>query len=403
MSQCIIGVVMQKLSDLQTGKCDGVRHLALREGLSVFPEEILRLSDTLEILDLSGNRLRSLPDSFERLSRLRIAFFSFNDFETFPEVLGRCPSLEMIGFKSNLIAHVPENALPERLRWLILTDNRLRSLPGSLGLRPRLQKLMLSCNRLERLPDLSRCESLELVRVANNALSCVPDELLLLPRLSWLAFSGNPFCAKRRSGGKPISWNDLSVGEKVGEGASGIVYRASPKNSAKPRDVALKIFKGPATSDGCVRDEIFATFAAGSHPNLLPALGRLVDHPDGADGLVLDLVPPGFHGLAAPPSFESCTRDVYDGARRPDDRTARKIFCAMSSALASLHDRGISHGDFYAHNILVNGEGDAILGDFGAAGFLGDLPAHQADAMIEVERRALRVLESELFSATITQ
>lgn len=387
---------MHTLSDLRAGKYRGTRHLVLKENLATFPEEILALADTLEILDLSGNHLRTLPDSFARLVNLRVAFFSFNEFETFPEVLALCLRLEMVGFKSNRISSVPDNALPQPLRWLILTDNRLQSLPSSLGLRIRLQKLMLAGNRLTSLPDLSRCINLELVRISDNALESLPDWLLSLPRLAWLAFSGNPFCSGRPQSAPGISWNELAVEGKIGEGASGLVYRAVWKSSSGERDVAVKIFRNCVTSDGRTSDELTATFAAGSHRSLVPVIGRLEGHPAGAEGLVLALIPDGFRNLAAPPSFDSCTRDVYSNGGRLSARASAKIVDEMTALLDSLHARGICHGDFYAHNMLVNDAGDVLLGDFGAAGFLDDLPRHQAQAMIGIERRALGILETEL-------
>jgi len=384
------------LADLRSAPVDGIRHLVLSEGLDRFPEEIFDHSETLEILDLSGNRLHSLPDSFARLSKLRIAFFSANDFETFPEILGRCPSLEMVGFKSNRIALVPEDALPERLRWLILTDNLLHALPASLGNRPRLQKLMLAGNCLESLPDLSRCGNLELARLSANRLPFLPDSLLELPRLSWLAFSGNPFCRPHHPDSRSISWSDLALEEKIGEGASGVVFRAIWHAPAGSQEVALKVFKGGVTSDGRTSDEEAATLAVGTHPHLVPILGRLEGHPDGLEGLVLELIPAEFRTLARPPSFESCTRDVYPAESRPSRQAAQNIAKGMSSLLEHIHEHGVCHGDLYAHNILVNDGGHALLGDFGAAGFLDDLPRAQAQAVIEIERRALRTLESEL-------
>lgn len=390
---------MDTLSDLRDGKLQGATELRLKADLDTFPPEIFNLADSLEILDLSGNRLRELPEGFERLAKLRIAFFSGNDFETFPEALGRCPSLEMVGFKSNRISVVAETALPERLRWLILTDNLLPSLPASLGKRARLQKLMLAGNRLEHLPDLSRCENLELARLSANRLSKLPDALFELPRLTWLAYSGNPFCRIRNPDARTIPWHRLRLEERIGEGASGVVFRAILQSPMEEREVAVKVFKGGVTSDGRTSDEEAATLAAGVHPHLVPVLGRFSGHPQGLDGLVLELVPEQFRALAGPPNFESCTRDEYRRDAKPDPETAHRIVEGMRSLLGHLHGRGICHGDLYAHNILVDEDGHALLGDFGAAGFLDDLPHGHAMSMIECEQRALRVLSEELANA----
>jgi len=113
--------------------------------------------------------------------------------------------------------------------------------------------------------------------------------------------------------------------------------------------------------------------------------------------LVFELIPSGYRSLAKPPSFESCTRDVYPEGARPSSEAAKAILAGMHSLLSHLHGRGICHGDFYAHNILVDDRGHALLGDFGAAGFLDDLPARQAMRMIDCENRALAILREELF------
>lgn len=184
---------MHSLEQLRRGELAGIRRLDLAADLSEFPEEIFALADSLEVLNLSGNRLRALPHDLSRLHRLKVLFCSDNHFETLPEALGDCPQLEMVGFKSNRIEQVPAAALPARLRWLILTDNRIEALPQALGERPRLQKLMLAGNRLSELPQsLAALHQLELLRIAANRLDALPDWLLQLPRLAWLAFAGNP-------------------------------------------------------------------------------------------------------------------------------------------------------------------------------------------------------------------
>lgn len=185
---------MHTLEQLRSGALKGIKRLDLSAGLTEFPPEIFELADSLEILNLSDNLLCQLPDDLDRLCHLRILFCSANRFVEFPTVLQKCKSLEMVGFKSNQICHVPEGALPRLLRWLILTDNRLESLPDDLGDCLRLQKLMLAGNRLRALPaSLANCTELELLRISANTLEQMPAWISGHPKLAWLAFGGNPF------------------------------------------------------------------------------------------------------------------------------------------------------------------------------------------------------------------
>jgi len=75
---------MHTLEQLRSGALAGVTRLTMRCGLTEFPREIYTLADSLEILDLSGNALRALPDDLQRLHKLRIIFCSDNQFEELP-------------------------------------------------------------------------------------------------------------------------------------------------------------------------------------------------------------------------------------------------------------------------------------------------------------------------------
>ena len=121
---------MHSLEQLRSGELAGISRLDLCCNLTDFPDEIFSLANSLEVLNLSGNRLSTLPADLARLHKLRIVFCSDNLFTSVPEVLGRCTQLEMIGFKCNRIQHLPAAALPPALRWLILTDNQLQQLPA---------------------------------------------------------------------------------------------------------------------------------------------------------------------------------------------------------------------------------------------------------------------------------
>ena len=395
---------MHTLEDLESGALAGARHVRLTHlGLSTFPRALFTLADTLELLDLSGNPISALPDDFARFAQLRIFFASNCAFTTLPRVLGQCPQLEMVGFKACHIADVPADSLPPRLRWLILTDNRVTTLPDSLGQRPRLQKLMLSCNQLQALPDLSGCRNLELLRIASNQFRAIPATVLQLPALAWPAIAGNPITQKSEllalaaPAQTAISYQNLKVGALLGEGASGHIYRATRRDTGEA--LAIKVFKAAATSDGTPQSELAAGLAAGQHPHLLTPLTRVEGHPDGKLAMALPLLPAGYVNLAGPPSFASCTRDVYAPETRFTPATAQRLLQCVRSAVEHLHAHGVLHGDLYAHNILWNpATGDALLSDLGAAVLTRDLPSHTVETLQDIEWRAFTYLEAEVLA-----
>ncbi|GAA5126210.1 protein kinase [Luteolibacter yonseiensis] len=391
------------LTLLRSGGLHGIHRLDLAADLTEFPREIYDLADTLEILNLSDNQLAELPDDLPRLKKLRIIFCSGNRFTRLPEVLGGCPDLEMIGFRGNHIGSVPAAALPPNLRWLVLTDNRISELPPEIGLCKRLQKLMLSGNLLTALPaEMSALKSLELVRLSANRLEKLPGFLLSLPRLAWLAFGGNPCSPVPAVTAGGIDWDRIETHEKLGEGASGVVFKARLKaeNGYDFQDVAVKLFKGGMTSDGLPESEISACLAAGTHPGLIEALGRIIGHPDGTAGLVMRLADPDFHVLAGPPDLRTCTQDIYPEDRHFPYAVARRMAGGIAKAAGHLHSRGVVHGDLYAHNILWSARGECLLGDFGAA---SSAPVSCAGSLEAIEIRAFGHLLGELLARVVPE
>lgn len=192
-----------------------------------------------------------------------------------------------------------------------------------------------------------------------------------------------------------IGWEQLELKQKLGEGASGVIHRADYRHHGMTEDVAVKLFKGAMTSDGSPLCEMAACIGAGAHPNLIPVLGHVERHPDGVHGLVMSLIDPEFINLAGPPSLDSCTRDVYDDGKRFDLSAALEIAHGIASAAAQLHQRGIMHGDLYAHNIMHADDGRSLLGDFGGASFYDPTAAH-AIALQQLEVRAFGFLLEEL-------
>jgi len=88
----------QTLEDLKNGLLKGVKKLKLACNLKEFPHEIISLSDTLEVLDLSDNQLSVLPDNIRQLKKLKIIFFARNKFTEFPSILSEFPVLNRITY-----------------------------------------------------------------------------------------------------------------------------------------------------------------------------------------------------------------------------------------------------------------------------------------------------------------
>lgn len=389
---------MHTLKQLRSGELKGIASLKLSEELSDFPEEIFELANTLEVLDLSRNNLSSLPADFGRLKKLKIFFCSENRFTVLPEVLADCPLLDLVGFKANIIETVPAISLNTNLRWLILTNNRITQLPAEIGNCSRMQKLMLAGNLLTELPQqLSQCHNLALLRISANQLSKLPHWLLSMSKLSWLAFSGNPFNIKPPVESlDTIHWDELEINHVLGEGASGIIHKATRYGDDETKHIAIKVFKGSVTSDGLPEDEMDTCVTAGNHPGLVQLIGQIAAHPEDKKGLVMELIPEHFYNLGLPPSLESCTRDVFKNDIRLTANQVLKIAATVASVAAQLHSKGIMHGDLYAHNTLIDNEGNTLFGDFGAACFYDKTDIKLAEALQKIEVSAYGCLLDDL-------
>eukprot|EP00536_Pseudo-nitzschia_multiseries_P010339 jgi/Psemu1/25626/gm1.25626_g len=382
---------------------------------SPLPDDFLSTLTKLELPNLGLNELPScLPELCPNLS---ILFCPKNNFLEVPEVIGRCPNLQMVSFKEcQTIERIHPEALQPQLRWLILTGNKISELPDTIGRCTKLQKCMLSGNKIRKLPDaavLSKLQNLELIRLACNQLEAPPTALLeSCPNLRWAAFAGNPFLQKARAreeasasdetddnnnnnnGSTTTSTSDAGAlpvlddpvldddsWPVLGRGAGGVTRRVTWQG----RDVAVKTFAGELTSDGSPQDEKdiskrVVTAAGSEHKHEHePALIELLGETKEGGALVMEFLD-GYKALAGPPSMSSCSRDVYSD----DDREALfssvvfplwKIATDTLRVLAKLHALGITHADFYAHNILIRPgaetetetEASVKVSDFGAA------------------------------------
>lgn len=334
--------------------------------LDSFPPEVLELAEDIEILDLSHGHLKSLPNDFGRLHKLRVLFMSHNDFTELPPVLATCPELQTIGAASCKISTITE--LPQNLEALILTNNHLSELPASLGELIHLRKLTLTGNRLSALPhELLNCTDLELIRLAANTFTAPPEWLFDLPNLAWYADASNPYSPPARHIPPTIDWSEVILGIKLGESSKNTVHAAALRSSNQ--EVAVKVFGNQISADGHSADEIKAHLHIPAHPALIRTIAQVHSAPDNKKRLVMARIADDYVSLGNPPTLQTVTRDTYDPTVTFTFLFILQVLRDIASALQHLHRAGLMHGDVYAHNILVNEQGRAILADLGAASF----------------------------------
>lgn len=157
------------------------------------------------------------------------------------------------------------------------------------------------------------------------------------------------------------------VGARLGEGGMGAVYRAERDDGLFEHLAAVKLLRS-ARLDGR-EAELFAgerrTLARLNHPHI----ARLLDGgvtPEGAPYILMDYV-------------EGEDIGAYVEARDLVPREVAALLLQVCEAVAYAHRSLVAHGDLKPANVLVTGDGQARLLDFGVARML-DLAGDSAAA-----------------------
>jgi Leucine-rich repeat (LRR) protein len=165
------------LSDL-SGRIGGLQKLRMLDlghnKLAHLPDALGDLGGLTDFLYLHDNELTTLPQSLQRLTKLRYLNLSENAFETIPEVVTHMESLIELRVTDNGLMSIPDRVgRLSHLRELHLRNNKLTSLPESVGALSELRQIDLRGNPLMHLPAglgaLPRLEKLDLRWIATLA------------------------------------------------------------------------------------------------------------------------------------------------------------------------------------------------------------------------------------------
>ena len=144
-------------------------------------------------LDLSGNRLTDLPPELGQISDLVQLDLGDNQLTDLPAALFLLDRLHTLNLSGNQLGTVPP-AIGNltTVVTLGLGDNQLTALPPELGQLAQLYSLDLSGNRLTALPpELAQASHLRHLDLSGNQLTDLPAGLGQLPQLDSLDLSGN--------------------------------------------------------------------------------------------------------------------------------------------------------------------------------------------------------------------
>jgi serine/threonine protein kinase len=188
------------------------------------------------------------------------------------------------------------------------------------------------------------------------------------------------------------------IGEVLGRGAFGVVYKASVVQKRPPggaagtveavaREVALKVIDTTLISDGGVlkgvlREVDVLQGPVGKHPNVVSLLDAFYyGEPAAASSLIANDSGQGGGGscsvsLVSPRKLcivlELCEREMFDvlaEAGKFDTYKALVYFEQLVGAIAHCHAAGVAHRDLKLENILLDTSGNLKLTDFGLCAF----------------------------------
>ncbi|OWZ11009.1 hypothetical protein PHMEG_00016034 [Phytophthora megakarya] len=163
------------------------------------PDEIARLSSSLAGLCLHRNLLTTFPVSLcqlvqlEELNSTCRLYLDDNALESLPEEFGMLQNLKELDIVGNKLTTLP-NSFKNlgRLEILHAERNQLIKLPKDLGELQSLRKAYLQNNCLTKLhASLGRCLKLEVINIEDNNLAKVAKRIGDLPKLKHLLLANN--------------------------------------------------------------------------------------------------------------------------------------------------------------------------------------------------------------------
>ncbi len=325
--------------------------------------------ENLEILDLHGNNLSSLPDNFGGLSRLRILNLSENSFEELPfDLLAGLPLTELIVRKNQLRGTLINDSVEglSTLQTLDVSSNQLVHVcsPGRTIAMPALHQLCVSMNRLQTLPDIGGWTSLVTLAADENSINAIPAGLTELERLRSVDFSSNDIRTVPAEIGRMenltnlrLSGNPLREKKFCSISTEEMKTILAQRLEPAPEDVAEPVEPAPTFQDAHVAEPVQpAPSLQDAHPTAEPSVAAPASHHDGDDddsrSDLDDFATPPTSAPASPVRSRSqtVTWPVKPGGvldrSNTQSSSLHPVICSKLAASHTLHEVQLHHNLF---------------------------------------------------------
>jgi len=186
-------------------------------------------------------------------------------------------------------------------------------------------------------------------------------------------------CEEKDPGTVTVLWHEPPFSDK---GSYGSIYRATLNRNGNVTDVAVKLLRNKRPPDALQKklQKEARNWSSLQHDRLLNLLGTCqFDIPAG------DNMKPCKGFCMVSPFMKNGT--ALDWLKRNPAIDRAALLCQVAEALAYLHDTTsksevVVHGDLKADNILISGDGTALLADFGLSRVHEDVAKKINDASI---------------------
>ncbi len=155
--------------------------------------EALSKKEKVFHLNLSNQKLSSIPDEIAQLINLRSLYLSNNDLKDIDFDFSQMNNLELIDLNGNLFKNIPVKALKKckTLKALNFRDNLLTKVSKEINELSNLMAIDLGDNQIASISDQISFQNLQFFRADNNLLSVMPSGLQNMLKLRELNLSNN--------------------------------------------------------------------------------------------------------------------------------------------------------------------------------------------------------------------